>query len=253
VAIELPDDIIDLEAEGEHVKLLVIGESGAGKTPFGASASERGLILRTENGTASAVSRGYKPKIWDCSTWLKFKKAKKWLEMAAQDKDGIPFDWVTLDSVNALQTIHLRHILRMEFKKKPTERDLDIPQIQDHQKWQNEFKRTMQETVDLPMNLCATALPMIIESDDDEGETETNILPQVLGKDGAIAWVVAGMFDVGGRIVLIRKEDGTADQRLYFEKNRNYWGRDRFEACGRYMTNPTLGKIQSKIEAKMKG
>lgn len=250
MAIELPDDIIELEDEVEFIKLLVIGESGAGKTPFGAS-SDNGLILRTEKGTASAKVRGSKAKVWDCSTWLKFKKAKAWLEKAGKDKDGIPFDWVTIDSITQMQTILLRHILRVEFKKLPSGRDLDIPQIQDHQKWQNELKRTMQEMVDLPVNLCATALPMSIESEDEEENVEENILPQILGGKGAIAWAVVGMYDVGGRVQLVKKKDVGTVQRIHFTKKNNYWGRDRFEALGSFKDNMTLDECAEIIKKKM--
>lgn len=252
MAVELPPDIIDMETEPESINLLVIGESGAGKTPF-AGSSDNCLILRAERGTTSAAVRGSKAKIWDVRTWARYTKAKKWLDKAAADPDGIPFDWVVLDSVSALQTVLLRYILAKEYRANPGARDLDIPQIQDHQKWQNQFKRTIQELVDMEVNFAATALPMLIESDDDEGNTESNILPQVLGKDGAIAWTIAGMFNSGGRIRLVPKEDGLYDQRLSFYKDGNWWGRDRTEALGRSMLNPTLTKIQTKINASKKG
>lgn len=253
MTVDLPDEIIELEDEVDYVNVLVHGESGAGKTPFGAS-SDNTLILRCEQGTTSAKIRGSKAKIWPCDTWIKFKKAKAWLEKAGRTEDGIPFEWVTIDSGTAMQTVLLRHILKTEFKKTPSNRDLDIPQIQDHQKWQNELKRVLQEMVDLPVNLCVTALPMSIESENDEGETDETILPQFLGGKGAIAWAIAGMFDIGGSVRLIKPKGKTEKvQRIYWEKYGPHWGRDRTGALGRYTDNLTLDDLNDRVQKAMKG
>lgn len=256
--VDLPADIIELEAEPDYLSVMAFGESGAGKTPFGAS-SKNGLILRTEKGTASAKAMGSNAKIWPCDSWIKFKKAKSWLTKAAATPEGIPFNWVTIDSGTMLQTLHLRHILKVEKAKPGGEaRSLDIPQIQDHQQWQNEFKRIMQEMIDLPMNLCVTALPMPVDTEDDEGEVETNILPQFLGGKGAIAWAVVGMFDMGGRVRLVKtkpKEEGEKPktvQRIYWTKAGAYWGRDRYGALGSYTTNLTLDELAAKVAESMK-
>lgn len=257
---DLPSDIIDLEDEPNHLSVMAFGESGAGKTPFAAS-SERCLILRTERGTASAKVAGSKAKVWPCDTWPKFKKAKAWLTRAGRTDAGIPFDWVTVDSGTMLQTIHLRYILKTEKDQAsdPASRDIDIPQIQDHQKWQNEFKRVMQEMIDLPVNLCVTALPMAVEAEDEEGDIELTILPQFLGGKGAIAWSIVGMFDMGGRVRLAKvksKEDPEkvkVVQKIHWTKEGSYWGRDRYSALGSVTTNLTLDGLAAKVEASMKG
>lgn len=244
--LKLPADILELEAEDESINVLVHGESGCGKTPFAASAA-KGLLLATEKGTVSAQRRGSTAKIWKCDTWAKFQKAKLWLTKAGEHPGGIPFTWVSVDSGTQLQTLHLRHILETEFKSAPSKRDLDIPQLQDHQKWQNEFKRNVQELVDLPVNLCMTALPMSIESEDVEGNIEEWILPQFLGKKGAIAWTCTGQFSAGGRIRLVKNKAGKLVQRINWTKSGNHWGRDRYNALGSFTDNLTLDDLAIRV------
>lgn len=246
MALKLPTDILELEAEDESLNVLIFGDSGSGKTPF-AGSSDKCLILRCEKGTISAQRRGSKAKVWPCPNWNALLKAKAWLEKAGQHEAGIPFDWVSIDSGTAAQTLLLRHILREEMSKAPTKRDLDIPQIQDHQKWQNEFKRTISEMVDLPVNLCMTALPMSIESDADDGSIEEWTLPQFLGQKGAIAWAIAGMFGAGGRVKLVKTKDGTIKQRIDWTKTGTHWGRDRYEAMGRFTYDLTLDGLAAKV------
>lgn len=246
---ELPGNVVDMETEDESINVLVFGESGAGKTPFAGSASN-GLMIATEKGVISAQRRGSKMKLWKANTWSEVLKAKQWLEDVYEEEGEIPFDWVSVDSGTMMQTLNLRGILKEEFDKTPSKRDLDIPQIQDHQKWQNEFKRTMQEFVDLPVNLCVTALPLHIETENDEGESEEWILPQFLGGKGAIAWAIVGMFGAGGRVQLkkVKKDDKVRTfQRIYWSKNGNHWGRDRYDALGSYTDNLTLDELSRRV------
>lgn len=248
---ELPSDVVDLETEDESINVLVHGESGSGKTPFAGSASN-GLLIATEKGVISAQRRGSKMKLWKANDWATVLKAKQWLEDVYEEDGKIPFDWVSIDSGTMMQTLNLRSILREEFAKTPSKRDLDIPQIQDHQKWQNEFKRTMQEWVDLPVNLCVTALPMHIETESDEGESEEWILPQFLGGKGSIAWAIVGMFGAGGRVQIkkVKKDDKVRTfQRIHWSKVGNHWGRDRYDALGTYTDNLTLDDLAKKVAA----
>lgn len=246
-ATTLPSDIIELEDEEESLNILIHGDSGSGKTPFGASAAKC-LILRTEVGTISAQRRGSKAKVWPCPDWNAILKAKEWLENQATSPGGIPFDWVTLDSGTSAQTHLLRHILREEFGRNPTKRDLDLPQIQDHQLWQNQFKRVMLELVDLPVNLCVTALPMLVEMTGDNGMPEEWVLPQFLGQKGAIAWTIAGMFSAGGRVRLVNNKAGKRVQRINWSKQNNlHWGRDRYGALGTFTDNLTLDGLAERV------
>lgn len=251
MAIELPDDIVDLDPYVEYIRFLAIGENGSGKTPLAASASN-GLLIATEKGTASAARRGSKMKLWPCKTWDDFEKAKNWLQECSFD-DGIPFDWVSVDSGTAAQQQLLRHILRVETEANPTGRNravdssgLDIPEIQDHQLFQNRFKRYMEEMTDLPVHLCMTAVPMSIELDDNEGGVEEHVVGQFLGGKGAIAWYVTGLFDCGGKVELRKRKKGDkieTYQRVWFKKQGAWWGRDRYEVLGNYQDNLTLDKL----------
>lgn len=253
---DFPEDIVDLDSSVEYIRFLTIGENGAGKTPLAGSASN-GLLIATEKGTVSAARRGSKMKLWPCKGWDDFDKAKSWLEEKSWDPEGIPFDWVSVDSGTAAQTQLLRAILKAETEANPTGRNrsmensgLDLPEIQDHQLYQNRWKRYMEELTDLPVNLCVTAIPMSIEIDDNEGGTDEHIVAQFEGGKGKIAWYCTGLFDCGGRVELRKKKikRGEKDvvvtyQRQHFKKSGAWWGRDRYEILGAYQDDLTLDKL----------
>lgn len=250
---ELPEAIVELESYVEYIRFLTIGENGSGKTPLAASAGN-GLLIATEKGTVSAARRGSKMKMWPCRRWEDFDAAKTWLQDKAWEDTGIPFDWVSLDSGPSAQAMLLRHILRVETEAAPTARNrvvsdsgLDLPEIQDHQLYQNRWKRYMEELTDLPVHLCMTAVPMSIEIDDNEGGVEEHVVGQFLGGKGAIAWYTTGLFDCGGKVELRKRKlkSGKIEtyQRQWFKKQGSWWGRDRYEVLGDYQDNLTLDKL----------
>ena len=62
-------------------------------------------------------------------------------------------------------------------------RDLDIPAIQDHQKYQNGFKRWYGRIIDMPCNTIFICNSMNAE----DAEGEPRVIPLILGKKGEIS------------------------------------------------------------------
>ena len=156
--------------------MLLAGPSGHGKTIL-ASFLPRCVIMSTETaGTLSAKRAGSKARVIHTKLWEHVVAGKKWC-----DEHLGPGDWVVMDSLTKMQVLMVRWILRKQHEDNSS-RDLDIPAIQDHQKWQNYFKRFVDSLIDAPYNVVFICGDMI--KTDQDGEDI--VLPHIEGKDYAI-------------------------------------------------------------------
>ncbi len=247
-----PDAIISLEDWDESTNYLLYADSGVGKTVHAGGA---GLILGVEKGTVSAKRLGSKADLWPIKTWPDIQKAYIWLK---KNPDAYP--WVAIDSATEMQQLALRFILEKEWHAAggaKGARDIDIPQIQDHQKWQNMFKRFIKSFCDLPVNMLFTALPLHVE--DENGEDL--VLPDFSGKGYQIAQWVCAQMSVVGYMKKIRKKTGETDdngedifqevRRIRFQYTPPYFAKDRYNVLGRYLDDPSLASIDALIKGEV--
>lgn len=246
-----PDAIISLDEWDESTNMLIYGDSGIGKTVFAGGA---GLILAVEKGAVSAKRQGSKADLWRIDGWPDMQAAYAWLK-----KNPDAYAWVALDSITEMQQKALRWILQKEYRAaggSKGARDIDIPQIQDHQKWQNMFKRFVTSFCELPINVLFTALPL--RAEDEEGEEL--VLPDLQGKGYQIAqWVCAQMSVVGYMKKITEEteeEDDNGDpvlrdiRRFFFQYSAPYFAKDRYDVLGRYWDDPTLADIDARIRGE---
>lgn len=244
--IEKPDAIISLAEFDESCNMLIYGDSGIGKTVF---AGQCGLILGVEKGTISAKRQGSTADLWPIQSWSDIQRAYKWLKA-----NPTAYPWVAMDSVTEMQQKALRWILDKEFRDagEGSNRDIDIPQIQDHQKWQNMFKRFIKSFCDLPVNVLFTALPLRVE--DEEGDEL--VLPDLSGKGYQISQWVCAQMSIVAHMKKVRKKAGTDNsgeqkyeivRRFRFQYSPPYFAKDRYDALGNYLDDPTLDEIVARI------
>ena len=233
-----PPSITALEDFDESVNILVYGDSGVGKTVM-AGPAPNGLFLATERGVIAAKRQGSTAKVWQCHSWDDVDKAYKWL----RDNPDHGFSWVMIDSLTEFQQLMLRWILDRAVTENPN-RDPDIPAIQDHQKWQNMYKRYVRQFNDLPVNVLYTATAF--RRNDEEGEDI--VLPDILGKDYGISqWTCAAMHVVG--YLSIRKSAKTQQKqrRLLTETQPPYFAKDRYNVLVPYLSNPNMVEVTERI------
>jgi hypothetical protein len=250
-----PPEIIDMEDFDESINMLIYGDSGVGKTVFGGSAPNV-LFVATEKGTIAAKRQGSDAKVWPVETWEDVQKNHAYLKKATSAGD-LPFNWVVMDSATAMQTYLWRAILDKAVQDN-SNRDPDIPAIQDHQKMQNMYKRFIKAYCDLPVNVLFTATTA--RHDDEEGENI--ILPDITGKGyGLSQWSCAQMHVVGYMSVRRRgkAEERETVRRINFQTVPPYFGKDRYACLGKYndlggctqpyLENVTLQEVTDLIAA----
>lgn len=250
MAIRKPPSIIKLDEFDESINMLIYGDSGVGKTVFAGSAPKV-LFLGTEKGTIAAKRQGSTAEVWPIENWEDVREAYDFLKAGGWEL----YDWVIMDSVEEMQNLALRWILNAAVADN-SNRDLDIPAIQDHQKWQNMFKRFVRMFCDLPVNVLFTATTL--RSENEAGEEI--ILPNLQGKGYGIAsWTCAQMHVVGYLRVIRRGkgEDKEMFRRIQTQTIPPYFGKDRYNCLGKfnaqgacvqpYLDNVTLADVTKMI------
>jgi AAA domain len=223
--VEADIEITDLNDDNEAIKMLLFGPSGHGKTVL-AGGAPNAIFISTEKGSASARRAGSKARRISTPRFEQVVAAKKWCDANL----GIS-DWVILDSLTKMQVLMIRWILRTIHEINDA-RDLDIPAIQDHQKWQNYFKRFVDEWIDAPYNVIFICGEMT--RTDKEGDPIT--LPAITGKDYEICDYVRSQTDVNLYYAITTKaqsEDGTPVRRVLAQPVGPFVAcKDRYTALG---------------------
>lgn len=238
---KLPPEIEELDDLKESMNFLVYGDSGVGKTVFGAKLPNL-LIIRAEDGLISAKRAGAKAKVWPIREWNDMLKVYEYLSYGEH-----PFEWVMIDSLTNLQQRCIRGILKNELGKNPT-RDPHLPQLQDYFKWQQMVKEMITDLNELPVNVLWTAQAMVRENH----EGEDMILPLIEGKDYQIsAWACAQMDLVACLRLRSMKVKGSDETRVVRQlitgDTPPYWSKDRYSVLEKTINNPDINSLVETI------
>lgn len=221
--VEVKDE--QLEDFNESVNILVYANSGVGKTTLIGSAPNP-TWLTTEKGIVSAKRAGHTGRVWRTPTW---EHVEVGVERA--EKELGPEDWLLVDSASKMQVLLSRWWLARQHEENDA-RDLDIPQIQDHQKFQNMYMRFIDRLIDAPCNVIFTATAM--SNEDPEGETL--VLPAITGKGYAISNYVCAQMDMVLYYGVARQQDKQADtiRRILAETYPPWFAKDRYSVLDRF-------------------
>ncbi len=245
----LPEAISNLGTYDESINMLIVAESGWGKTVLAGTADQRStdggkaLFLATETGTISAARRGSTADLWPIQHWNELPRAYNFMRY----EGGCDmYDWILLDSVTEMQKLSMDAALQKAVSDNAG-RDPDVPAIQDYMKVQQQTLNFLRRFNELPVNCLYTALPLRLE--DEAGMPY--FLPALDGKQGGIAQQAMAYMHVVGHGVkrVIEKEDGKkqAVRRVFFQSNGPYKAKDRYGVLGRFMDDITIPQIEELI------
>lgn len=233
--------IENLKDIDESINLLVYGDSGVGKTVWGATAVN-GLILAIDKGTISAARAGSTSKRWKIDTWEEFEQAYRWL----RDGGIKDYDWLIVDGLTMLWEKCMRFTLDQSKKDNPR-RDDYIPAPDNHQKVQLMMKDYVGKLVDLPIDTAFTALPMNVETQDGD----EIVIPQVHGQKGNTSHYICGLMSAFGHMSVktLKSKTGTEREvrRITWSPTGAYTGKDRYGVLKPYTDNITLPEIKKLI------
>jgi hypothetical protein len=219
----------ELSDFNESFNWCIYGDSGAGKTVL-ASFAPNAYILSTEKGVISAKRVGSKAKLLRAPNWDHVEASIDWADKNLTHKHVL-----IVDSVTKMQELVIRWWLGIQHEENEA-RDLDIPQLQDHQKWQRMFLRFVNHLIDAPYNTIFVATAM--RKEDEEGDDL--VLPNIVGKDYAIAQNFCADMDIVS-CLRVKKRSNIDDPReslLINDTFPPYFAKDRFNVLPRWETIP---------------
>lgn len=209
----------------EPINILLYGPPGHGKTRL-ASSAPRATYLTTEKGVISAKRTGSNAKVIRATNWATTNSGIRWAEA-----NLVKGDWLIVDSATKMQQMMLEWLLATQAAQS-SKRDIDLPEVQDHQKWQNMFRRFMDRIYDMPCNTITIATSMIRE--DKNGDDE--VIPELMGGD---RWQQLSHYMCSQAGVVIyyamakqRDEEGYPLRYAVTQPSPPYTAKDRYDILG---------------------
>lgn len=226
-----------LRHEGEfnpnEVKFLVYGESGVGKTVF-ASSWPSVLFLDIDKGMASIDREVHRIPI---NRWDHLEQAFIFLQ-----KEDHPFKTVVVDSLNELQYLRMRTLL----KAYPNIRRAydDLPSQSDYGKMLDDYEVMVRKLKSLSMNVV-----YICNVSSQQYETDL-VQPQLVGKNSARN--LARMMDIIGYIYKVEGGgEGSKDRHMVFDAVQ-YVTKDRSDVLPETIKNPTYEELYKHWQERFK-
>lgn len=190
------------------------------------------------DGSESAAIQGSKAEKWKMTDWNDMDEA---FEFLRHENHG--FKWVWLDSITLFQELGLDMIMEDLVAMKP-HRELWLPDKGEYGQNMRRMGMWVRNVKPLPFNFGIIAHAMRYE--DDEGNEL--MWPAIQGIN--MPQKVCGYMGIVGYYTVRRKE-GKDERLLLTSKTAKYYAKDRFDALGGRLTNPTIPMIEELVAKRL--
>ncbi len=225
-AAEVDVVIEDMVSYTSSINWLLYGPEGHGKTSLAGGAPNAVFLSTEPGGPVSAKRTGSQAGVIQCPDW---EHALSGVKLA--DRELGPDDFLIVDSHTRMQVEYLRWLLRARHADNES-RDLDIPALADHQKWQNAFTRWTDHLVAARYNVIFIATDMIKENE----EGDDIIMPSFLGRNYAISKYISSQMQVVSYYAVSRtaSTDDEVVRRALFQPWPPFIAKDRYGVFGKF-------------------
>lgn len=244
-----PTAIVNLQSTGRisRRKWWVHGESGIGKTVLAGTAPKNLFLTTDVEGTESAKEFGSTADEWPIGTWEQFVEAVDWI---VHPQGGITeYQWVTLDTVDELEELcWTAQLVSTDVKRasKYQPNKADYPLV-----WAK-VKEQIMRLNRSPINCLYLSHSMRIDRESDDGEDTLTLAMPSIGsrKRGDLSTYLCAQMTLVGYMRRVADEDGQAVRQLLTETSQRWVAKDRHNAFGAGIDNPTIPGMLAAIEAK---
>lgn len=239
------DMAVPAENAVESINALVYGESGSGKTYLSGTGRENGkndLIIDLEGGTITNAAAGSDVNVLRVKTYEELLKV-----IEALEENPERFEWVTVDSLSKVQEFIWEYILDAERSGRNPSRSKYRKELQEWGEAQERFKEIISR-----LKACDANVIHLVRSElDIDEESQEFQRPAVHGKQGVISQWVCGEMDLVGYLRVAEK-DGRQYRRIEFNKQPEFWAKDRFGIFAKPQANMTLERLTDILLAASK-
>lgn len=229
-----------------YVKILVYGRNGAGKTRFAASAPKCLIIDINESGTESTIGSG--ADVFHAKKWEDIVYAYWFLKQGDHK-----YESVALDTLTQMQAMCMSHVLKEAADRDPN-RDPKLPVQRDWNKITELIRPQILNFKNLPMHVIFTAQERPVTNE--EGEVEEIGIDMSRANRGnatGAANIIGRLYKREVRVAGKKgKEIKKWETRMLVGPHDEYITKDRSNALGRIMRNPTVPEIIRLREEKLK-
>jgi phage nucleotide-binding protein len=213
------------------LNFMPYGDPGAGKTHLAGTAQDHPetspvLLIDVEGGT---VTLRHRPDI-DVVIVRSMRDIEKIHKELIENPDY--YKTVCIDSLTELQKLDMMEIMKDAVNKRP-DQDPDTPAQRDWGKSQTRVRKIVRAFRDLECNTILTALA----AQEKDGQTQAiTYYPSFPGK---LKTEIAGFLDIVGYLYTER-EGESVTRKLQVVQSRRVTAKDRTNALGLYLENPTI-------------
>jgi hypothetical protein len=231
--------IVPVSEAEPHLKMLLYGRNGMGKTRIACSAPRPLVLDMNEKGTKS-VRNMPTVEVLHCKRWSDVVFAY-W--MLREGDHG--YESVVLDTATGMQGLCIKQILRESEDRDPTK----DPKVMSMREW-GTLAELMKEQLlnfrNLPLNVIITAQQRVIDDPDTEArEIVPDLSPGSRGPATAAVDIIGHVYQKEVRAVnkATKKEVSKWETRMLVGPHDEYITKDRTGALPRVVRNPTVPSI----------
>lgn len=233
---------------------MVVGDTGVGKTVLASTAPKAYFWTFEVQGTESAKVFGNTDAdelvINNRETYL---EALEYMEIGTGCDD---YEWLVVDSSSEMEECFWKSHLKAQKERKPSTRSLYKPALDDYPIVWNQVKAAIDDMNKLPINVLYTAQIMPLETVDEDGEVQMELLPALgSAKNGILARKICGKVSMVGYLEpkTKRVEDETLEwRRLYVSRRGGMHAKNRY-GWGPYVDDPTIPALVTAANTALAG
>lgn len=228
---------------------LVYGNSGAGKSVL-AGTAPKGIMLTTEpEGAASAKARGSTNDELKIETWQQFLEVTDWMEAEGHKE----YEWAQPDGLTELEELAWAAIMLGSNTPRAITGGFRQKSRNDYPLVWDAIKRVVDRWNRMPINVLWTAQTMRVDSETEDGEDTTLLLPLVGStKRGDLAMRICGTMTLVGLLREHRDEEaGKVARRLHTRATDRWVAKDRHDTFGRYVSSPNIETMQASVMERL--